>query len=79
MRLSVIVITRNEAANLRACLASVAFADEKIVVDNGSTDATVAIARECGAQVTHTGDWPGFGIPEEPRAGAGHGRLGAVD
>jgi len=67
MRLSVIVITRNEAANLRACLASVAFADEKIVVDNGSTDATVAIARECGAQVTHTGDWPGFG-PQKNRA-----------
>lgn len=62
MRLSVIVITRNEAANLRACLDSVAFADEKIVVDNASTDATVAIARACGAAVTHTDDWPGFGI-----------------
>ena len=62
MRLSVIVITRNEAANLRACLESVAFADEKIVVDNASTDTTAAIARECGAAVTHTDDWPGFGI-----------------
>jgi glycosyltransferase involved in cell wall biosynthesis len=62
MRLSVIVITRNEAVNLRACLESVAFADEKIVVDNASTDATAAIARECGAAVTHTDDWPGFGI-----------------
>lgn len=62
MRLSVIVITRNEAANLRACLDSVAFADEMIVVDNASTDATVDIARACGAAVTHTDDWPGFGI-----------------
>ncbi|MGE0332756.1 MAG: glycosyltransferase family 2 protein [Ramlibacter sp.] len=67
MRLSVIVITRNEAANLRACLASVAFADEIIVVDNDSTDDTVAIAREHGAQVTPTSDWPGFG-PQKNRA-----------
>jgi glycosyltransferase involved in cell wall biosynthesis len=61
MRLSVIVITHNESANLRACLASVAFADETIVVDSGSTDDTVAIARDCGAQVLQTPDWPGFG------------------
>ncbi len=67
MRLSVIVITRNEAANLRACLESVAFADETIVLDNASTDATAAIARECGATVTHTDDWPGFG-PQKNRA-----------
>lgn len=62
MRLSVIVITRNEAANLRSCLGSVAFADELIVVDNASTDGTADIARELGAQVRHTDDWPGFGI-----------------
>lgn len=67
MRLSVIVITRNEAANLRACLESVAFADEWIVVDNASTDGTADIARACGAAVTHTDDWPGFG-PQKNRA-----------
>ena len=38
--LSVIIITKNEAANIRACLESVAWADEIIVVDSGSTDGT---------------------------------------
>lgn len=58
---SAIVITRNEEANIRECLASVAFARERIVVDSGSTDATAAIAREMGAHVVQTRDWPGFG------------------
>ena len=44
-KLSVTVITRNEAANIAAALASVAWADEIIVVDSESTDDTVAIAR----------------------------------
>ncbi|GAB1232693.1 glycosyltransferase family 2 protein [Ferrigenium sp. UT5] len=64
--LSVILITRNESANIRACLESVAFADEIIVVDSGSTDDTVAIARSMGAQV-YEHDWPGFG-PQKNRA-----------
>ncbi len=58
--LSIILITKNEAANIRACLESVAWADEIIVVDSGSTDDTVAICRELGATV-HEHDWPGFG------------------
>lgn len=59
--LSAIVITRNEEARIRDCLASVSFAAEIIVVDNASTDATPAIARAAGAQVHHAPDWPGFG------------------
>jgi len=59
-KLSVILITKNEAANIRACLASVAWADEIIVVDSGSTDATVAIAHEFTSRV-YKHDWPGFG------------------
>ncbi len=59
-KLSVIIITKNEAANIHACLESVAWADEIIVVDSGSSDATVEICRELGAQV-HVHDWPGFG------------------
>ena len=51
MRLSVVVITRNEIANIERCLASVAFADELIVLDNGSTDGTVEAARALGARV----------------------------
>jgi len=46
MRLSVVVITLNEEANLRRCLESVAFADEIVVVDAGSEDRTCDIARE---------------------------------
>jgi glycosyltransferase involved in cell wall biosynthesis len=58
--LSVILITHNEAANIRACLESVAWADEIIVVDSGSTDDTVNICREFTPHV-YSHDWPGFG------------------
>ena len=61
-KLSVIVITKNEAANIRDCLQSAAFADQIVVLDSGSTDATVGIAKELGAQVYQISDWPGFGI-----------------
>ena len=44
--LSAIVITRNEAANIGGCLDSLAFCDERIVVDSGSTDGTVLVVRE---------------------------------
>jgi len=67
MKLSVIVITKNEAAHIGACLDSVAFADEIIVLDSGSTDATCDIARQKGARVEFTADWPGFG-PQKNRA-----------
>lgn len=61
-RLSVAIIARNEERNLPACLASVAFADEIVVVDHASADRTVPIARERGARVFETADWPGFGL-----------------
>lgn len=65
--LSVTVITRNESANIEACLASVGFADEWIVVDSASCDGTVEIAKRFGATVIDTTDWPGFG-PQKQRA-----------
>ncbi len=58
--LSVIVITKNEEDNIGRCLQSVQWADELIVVDSGSTDQTVAIAKSYGARVYHQ-DWLGFG------------------
>lgn len=67
MTLSVIIITKNEAGNIQACLDSVAFANEWIIVDSGSTDGTVEIARAAGAFVLETPDWPGFG-PQKNRA-----------
>ena len=60
-RLSVTIITKNEAHRIERCLRSVAFADEIVVVDSGSTDTTVDIARRLGARVVET-DWPGFGV-----------------
>lgn len=64
--LSVIVIVKNEARRVRACLESVRWANEIIVLDSGSTDATVAICREYTPHVWVT-DWPGFG-PQKIRA-----------
>lgn len=57
---SVTVITLNEERHLREALQSVAWAAEVIVVDSGSTDQTVAIAKQCGARVFHN-PWPGYG------------------
>jgi glycosyltransferase involved in cell wall biosynthesis len=65
--LSVIVITKDEEAAIARTLDSVAWADEIVVVDSGSTDRTVEIARERGAKVVVTPDWPGFG-PQKNRA-----------
>ncbi len=58
--LSAVLIVRNEAMNLPACLASLDFCAEILVVDSGSTDDTPIIARQCGATVVET-HWRGFG------------------
>ncbi|HEY8358752.1 MAG TPA: glycosyltransferase family 2 protein [Ramlibacter sp.] len=65
-RLSVIVITKNEILNIEACLRSVRFADEVVVLDSGSTDGTVELARSLGATVLQSADWPGYG-PQKNR------------
>jgi glycosyltransferase involved in cell wall biosynthesis len=58
-KLSVTVITKNEAADIADALASVAFADEIVVVDSHSTDDTAAIARQYTDRVI-VRDWPGY-------------------
>jgi len=49
--ISVVILTKNEAANLPRCLDSVAFSDDVLVLDSGSTDQTCAIAQARGARV----------------------------
>ena len=57
MRLSALIVARNEAARLPECLAGLGFADEILVVLDRSTDASAAIARAAGAAVLE-GAWP---------------------
>jgi len=57
---SAVLITRNAAAQLEACLASLAFAAEILVVDSGSDDGSLEIAARHGARVLQK-DWMGFG------------------
>ena len=66
--ISAIIITKNESANLEDCLKSLnGLVNEIIVVDSQSTDNTVEIAKQYGAIVSQTTDWPGFG-PQKNRA-----------
>ncbi len=66
--LSVILITRNEEANLADCLASLeGIAQQIVVVDTNSSDQTLEIAKTYGAVITQPKDWPGFG-PQKNRA-----------
>ena len=58
--LSAVLITRNAAAVLEACLASLAFVDEIVVVDSSSSDGTAELARRKGARVVQK-EWLGFG------------------
>lgn len=58
--ITLVVLTHNEADSIARCLDSVAFAAEKLVVDSGSDDATVALARAHGARVV-VQPWLGFG------------------
>lgn len=68
--ISVVLLTRNEERNVRECLESCGFASEIIVVDDDSTDGTVAIATELGAKIflrSLNGDWGAqktFGIQQ---------------
>ncbi len=66
--LSVILITRNEEANLADCLASLeGIAQQIVVVDTNSSDRTLEIAKSYGAAIAQPPDWPGFG-PQKNRA-----------
>ena len=79
MSVTAIIITLNEAAHIEACLASVAWADERLVVDSGSTDDTVAIATRCGARVV-AHEWQGYSAQKNYAASlASHHWIVSVD
>lgn len=63
-RLSVVIITLNAAAALRPCLESARFADEILIVDSGSSDATLELAAQFGARVLCQ-EWLGFGAQKQ--------------
>ncbi|MDO5640642.1 MAG: glycosyltransferase family 2 protein [Neisseria sp.] len=66
--LTVALITKNEAANLEACLQSLGgLTDQIVIIDSGSSDATADIAARYGAAFHTHADWPGFG-PQRNRA-----------
>jgi len=56
--ISAIVVTCNNVEYLRLCLESLAFCQQLLVVDLGSSDRSVEVARECGAEITHHGHVP---------------------
>jgi glycosyltransferase involved in cell wall biosynthesis len=62
--LSVVLVVQDAAALLPACLASVAFADDVVVVDSGSSDGTAECAARHGARVVQR-DWMGFGLQKQ--------------
>lgn len=64
MKISATIITFNEAANIREACESVAWADEILVVDSGSSDATCELAESFGARVIKR-DWPGFAAQKQ--------------
>ena len=63
--ISVITLTKNEARVIERCLASVAWADDHVIVDSGSTDGTQAIAGAAGARVVEQ-SWLGW-VPQRQR------------
>ena len=63
-KISACVITLDEERHIGACLDSLAFCDEVVVVDCGSRDATVELAESRGARVLRR-DWPGVAIQKQ--------------
>lgn len=79
MPISAVIICKNEEANIERCLKSLAWADEVIVYDSGSTDNTISIAQKMGAKV-HQGAWLGFGSTKhEATNRAAHDWILSVD
>ena len=63
--LSVYIICKNESLSIRECLESVTWADEIVVLDSGSTDDTLEIAKQFTDKVYVNEDWQGFGVQKQ--------------
>jgi (heptosyl)LPS beta-1,4-glucosyltransferase len=59
------MIVKNEEAVIERCLDSLAWVDEIVILDSGSTDRTVEIARRKGAKVFVRTDWAGYGVQRQ--------------
>ena len=70
--ISVLILTLNEEVNIEGCLDSVAWADDALVLDSGSTDDTVPLARSKGARVMHR---PFDSFADQRNYGLQHGDL----
>ena len=79
MQISVTIIARDEEANIARAIASVDFCAEILVVDSGSTDRTVEIARSLGATVIHR-EWSGYAAQKNfAAAQASHNWILSID
>jgi glycosyltransferase involved in cell wall biosynthesis len=67
IRITATIITNNEEQTLPACLETLSWADEVLLVDSGSTDGTMAIAAEFGARV-HQQEWRGYAAQKNAAA-----------
>jgi glycosyltransferase involved in cell wall biosynthesis len=72
MNVSTLIITRNEELTLPACLAALAWCDDIVILDSGSTDRTIEIALACGARVL---DRPFDSFAAQRNHGLDHGSL----
>ena len=70
---TVVVLTRDEEVNIARCLASVGWADQVVVIDSGSTDGTVPLARFARRDVVEQ-PWLGLLRPAGVRAAAARGQ-----
>ncbi|MCP4293550.1 MAG: glycosyltransferase family 2 protein [bacterium] len=68
MKISVAIITLNDAEALDRCLHSVAFADQVVVLDQGSTDSTAEVCACHGVEI-HQSEWLGFGLTKGKAVG----------
>jgi len=73
MKISAVVVTRNEEARIASCLISLNWVDEIIVVDNGSIDNTCGIAKSQGAVVVPVGNIRNFATLHDVGASKSHG------